>query len=111
MNPLRQAARLTRPVIRARIPQRAISTTSRLSAESAPAVKGDHASDHAQHDSHGHDSHYDAPGGWLWGIRPGEKYESEGWEIPFYLMCGGLAVAVVAYTMKEDTSYVCPEGN
>lgn len=41
----------------------------------------------------------------MWGVPPGEKREREGWEIPFYVMyCGSLVVAVIAYTMKEDTS-------
>jgi len=114
MNPLRQAAtRLTRPVFRTQIISRPttairpVSTTPRFLAESthatAPASSGDHASEHAEH-GHGHESHYDPPGGWLWGERPGEKYEREGWEIPFYVMCAGYVVAVIAYTMKEDTS-------
>jgi hypothetical protein len=60
----------------------------------------------ASHDDHhGHESHYDPPGGWLWGVPPGEKRQREGWEIPFFtLFCGGNVVAVVAYSMKEDTS-------
>ncbi|KAK3402241.1 NADH:ubiquinone oxidoreductase 11.6kD subunit [Sordaria brevicollis] len=49
--------------------------------------------------------HYDPPSGWLFGVRPGEKYEREGWEIPFfYGMCGSFAVASVAYAFKPDTS-------
>lgn len=110
MNPLRQAAgRLTRPSFRTSIISRPnpsvqrYSTTPRLLATTAE-TKGDHHAVHAEHDSHGHESHYDPPGGWLWGIRPGEKAEREGWEIPFYVMCAGYIVAVVAYSMKEDTS-------
>ena len=65
-----------------------------------------HPSD--QHGDHGHgehESHYDPPGGWLWGIRPGEKYEKEGWENLFwYGFCGSWVVAVGLYVMKEDTS-------
>lgn len=80
---------------------RALSTTPRLLASHA-AEKGDHHAVHAEHGEH--DSHYDPPGGWLWGIRPGEKAEREGWEIPFYVMCAGYVIAVIAYSMKEDTS-------
>ena len=55
------------------------------------------------HDGHG--SHYDPPGGWLWGIRPGEKYEKEGWEnLFFYGFYGSIGLAVVAYAFKPDTS-------
>ncbi|KAK5942967.1 hypothetical protein PMZ80_003972 [Knufia obscura] len=110
MNPLRQAAtRLTRPAFRTQIisrpttAARSFSTTPQILASTAAAKTGDHSSDHAEH-GHGHESHYDPPGGWLWGLRPGEKYEREGWEIPFYVMCAGYVVAVIAYTMKEDTS-------
>jgi len=110
MNPIRQAAaRLSRPVFRTQIISRPtsatrhFSTTPRILASTAAAKTGDHASDHAEH-GHGHESHYDPPGGWLWGIRPGEKAEREGWEIPFYVMCAGYVVAVIAYSMKEDTS-------
>ena len=61
------------------------------------------ASDHADHG--GHESHYDEPGGWLWGIRPGEKYEKEGWEnLMWYGFAGGWVVAIAVYAGKEDTS-------
>jgi len=111
MFPFRQATRRlsVRPVLRAAplskntVPNRYLTVTRSVRATTA-AKTGDHASDAAQHDTHGHDSHYDPPGGWLWGLRPGEKAEREGWEIPFYVMCGAYVVAIVAYTMKEDTS-------
>ncbi|KAF7513303.1 hypothetical protein GJ744_009724 [Endocarpon pusillum] len=52
-----------------------------------------------------HSSHYDPPGGWLWGIRPGEKYEKEGWEnLFFYGFYGSIGLACVAYAFKPDTS-------
>ena len=58
--------------------------------------------------SGGHDAehgHYDPPGGWLWGIRPGEKYEKEGWEGLFiYGFWGSFIVAGIAYAFKPDTS-------
>lgn len=48
---------------------------------------------------------YDPPTGWLFGVRPGEKYEREGWEIPFYtLFCGSLVVGGVLMAFKPDTS-------
>ncbi|KAK0617139.1 ESSS subunit of NADH:ubiquinone oxidoreductase [Immersiella caudata] len=48
---------------------------------------------------------YDPPTGWLFGVRPGEKYEKEGWEnIFFYGFCGSLGVFAVAYAFKPDTS-------
>lgn len=49
-------------------------------------------------------SHYDAPTGWLWGIKPGEKPEAEGWEWPMYFFCGILGVTGVALAFKPDTT-------
>jgi hypothetical protein len=55
----------------------------------------------------GHGSSYDPPSGWLFGVKPGEKYEKEGWEGPMYYgFCGAMVFAVVAYAFKPDTRYV-----
>lgn len=51
-----------------------------------------------------HESQWDAPSGWLWGVKPGEKPEPEGWEWPMYLMCGSLVLTGVALAYKPDTS-------
>src|SRR5277367_497586 len=52
-----------------------------------------------------HGDHYDPPGGWLWGLRPGEKYEKEGWEGLFYYgFYGSFVVAAIAYAFKPDTT-------
>lgn len=54
-----------------------------------------------------HGSHYDPPTGWLFGVKPGQKYEKEGWEnIWYYGFIGSFLVAGVAYVFKPDTSYV-----
>jgi len=59
----------------------------------------------SQSSDHGHESPYDPPTGWLWGIKPGEKYEKEGWEnVMIFGFCGGLGLAVIAYAFKPDTS-------
>ncbi|CEJ91701.1 Putative NADH:ubiquinone oxidoreductase 11.6kD subunit [[Torrubiella] hemipterigena] len=47
---------------------------------------------------------FEPPSGWLWGIKPGEKPEPEGWEWPMYLFCGSLLVATAAIAFKPDTS-------
>ncbi|CAH0052725.1 unnamed protein product [Clonostachys solani] len=47
---------------------------------------------------------WDPPTGWLWGIKPGEKPEPEGWEWPMYIFCGALAAATVALAFKPDTT-------
>lgn len=53
-------------------------------------------------DSHG--PHLDPPGGWLWGVKPGEKPEKEGWEnIWFYGFWGTMLFGVVGYAFKPDS--------
>ncbi|KAK4109699.1 hypothetical protein N656DRAFT_800611 [Canariomyces notabilis] len=48
---------------------------------------------------------YDPPSGWLWGVKPGEKYQNEGWEGPFfYGFWGSIIVFAIAYAFKPDTS-------
>jgi hypothetical protein len=53
---------------------------------------------------HGNESQFDAPGGWLWGIKPGEKAEPEGWEWPMYVFCGSLVATGIALAFKPDTT-------
>jgi hypothetical protein len=54
---------------------------------------------------HAHEDHYDPPSGWLFGVKPGEKAEKEGWEgIWIYGFFGSLGLAVVGYAFKPDTS-------
>lgn len=56
-----------------------------------------------------HGSHYDPPTGWLFGVKPGEKYQKEGWEgAMYYGFIGSLVIAGIAYVFKPDTSYVDP---
>ncbi|KAI5293410.1 hypothetical protein KEM52_005556 [Ascosphaera acerosa] len=52
-----------------------------------------------------HGDHYDPPTGWLFGVKPGEKYVKEGWEGLFmYGVWGSLIATGVAYAFKPDTS-------
>ncbi|KAK4085235.1 uncharacterized protein Triagg1_225 [Trichoderma aggressivum f. europaeum] len=53
---------------------------------------------------HGNESQFEPPSGWLWGVKPGEKPEPEGWEWPMYLFGASLLVAGVALAFKPDTS-------
>ena len=79
----------------------------------AAAAAVPHAESHeAHHDAgHGDESPYDPPGGWLWGVPPGEKYQNEGWENAMKWGFGGCAVlAVVGYAFKPDTRSVRAEG-
>ncbi|KAI0888187.1 ESSS subunit of NADH:ubiquinone oxidoreductase [Annulohypoxylon maeteangense] len=55
--------------------------------------------------SSSHGPQYDPPTGWLFGVKPGEKYQKEGWENSFfYGFCGSVAVGAIAYGFKPDTS-------
>ena len=77
--------------------------TSSTQTTRAASTTSTHAADEHGHTEH--ESHYDPPGGWLWGIRPGEKYEKEGWEgIFIYGFFGSVIVAGIAYAFKPDTS-------
>jgi hypothetical protein len=52
-----------------------------------------------------HESPYDPPSGWLFGVKPGEKYQNEGWERIFvWGFWGSCLVTVVAYAYKPDSS-------
>ncbi|KAL4896686.1 ESSS subunit of NADH:ubiquinone oxidoreductase [Aspergillus ambiguus] len=52
-----------------------------------------------------HGDHYDPPTGYLFGVKPGQKYVKEGWEnMWYYGFIGSLLVAGVAYVFKPDTS-------
>jgi len=58
-------------------------------------------------DSHASESHYDPPGGWLWGIPPNEKPKREEWETVWYWgFFGSLILGGIAYAYKPDTRYV-----
>ncbi|KAF2651732.1 hypothetical protein K491DRAFT_681895 [Lophiostoma macrostomum CBS 122681] len=65
-------------------------------------TKATRAGDHG----HGHgESFYDPPGGWLFGRKPGEPKEREGWEpIMYYIFFPSLLLGVVGYAFKPDTS-------
>lgn len=83
-----------------------LCTRSRTPLRLASTHPTSHDAKHDDHGHGGHDDHFDPPGGWLWGQRPGEKYEKEGWEGLAWVFVASWVVAVAAYTMKEDTSYV-----
>jgi len=54
---------------------------------------------------HAHEDQYDPPSGWLFGVKPGEKAEKEGWETVWvWGFFGSLGLAAVAYAFKPDTS-------
>ena len=56
-----------------------------------------------------HGDPYDPPSGYLFGVKPGQKYVKEGWEnVWYYGFIGSLLAAGVAYIFKPDTSYVLP---
>ncbi|KAK3945574.1 putative NADH-ubiquinone oxidoreductase [Diplogelasinospora grovesii] len=96
MPALIRAVRATRAV-RSTIPTTtATATASAVRAFSATTKVSGGAS---------HGPQYDPPTGWLFGVKPGEKYQNEGWETPFfYGFCGSLVLFTIAYAFKPDTS-------
>ncbi|KAI8942764.1 hypothetical protein NX059_000808 [Plenodomus lindquistii] len=85
MNALRATRALRTLPLRTAAPLRTFSQS--------PIVKG------------GHEHSYDPPTGWLFGVKPGEQYEKEGWEgIMFWGFGGSFAFAIIAYAFKPDTS-------
>ncbi len=84
------------PLISLLVPT-ATSTTPARTISSTPTAR----------EADSHDSHYNPPSGWLWGVPPGQKYQKEGWEgIWNWGFYGSLGLAVVAYAYKPDTRYV-----
>ncbi|KAI5923389.1 ESSS subunit of NADH:ubiquinone oxidoreductase-domain-containing protein [Camillea tinctor] len=79
------------------------SATSPASPSTTPTARRAFSATARTPASHG--PQYDPPTGWLFGVKPGEKYQKEGWETPFfYGFCGSLVLAGVAYGFKPDTS-------
>lgn len=70
-----------------------------------PAAAKSFSSSASRPADHAHEDHYDPPGGWLFGVKPGETKEKEGWEnVWVWGFFGGLGLGVVAYAFKPDTS-------
>ncbi|KAI1274644.1 ESSS subunit of NADH:ubiquinone oxidoreductase-domain-containing protein [Xylaria sp. FL0933] len=82
---------------------RAALQQSKSTTTAAPSTRHQFTASARTSASHG--PQYDPPTGWLFGVKPGEKYQKEGWETPFfYGFCGSLLLAGVAYGFKPDTS-------
>ncbi|KAI4682476.1 uncharacterized protein J4E88_005366 [Alternaria novae-zelandiae] len=55
----------------------------------------------------GHGPSYDPPSGWLFGVKPGEQYEKEGWENAMYWGFGG---AIQTWALEEARRRLEAEG-
>jgi hypothetical protein len=103
---LRAAKTLTFAQRSAALSQRCAFSTTTDEAEQLNRLQklaAEHAAEHAG--DHAHEDHYDPPTGWLFGVKPGEKAEKEGWEgIWVWGFFGSLGLATVAYAFKPDTS-------
>ncbi len=97
----RLPSRLARPTATSLLPTARVPLATRTPLRQASTAHDDHGHGHG---AGGHDDHYDPPAGWLWGQRPGEKAEKEGWEGLAWVFVASWVVAIAAYTMKEDTS-------
>ncbi|KAH7381054.1 ESSS subunit of NADH:ubiquinone oxidoreductase-domain-containing protein [Cadophora sp. MPI-SDFR-AT-0126] len=84
---------------------RSITSPSSTSLRIALTTRAFSSTPAARAADHAHEDHYDPPTGWLFGVKPGEKAEKEGWETVWvYGFFGSLAAGVVAYAFKPDTS-------
>ncbi|KAI1194434.1 ESSS subunit of NADH:ubiquinone oxidoreductase-domain-containing protein [Nemania serpens] len=93
------------PVVRATTAVRATRTALQQSATATAAAPSSRQFTASARTPAAHGPQYDPPTGWLFGVKPGEKYQKEGWETPFfYGFCGSLLLAGVAYGFKPDTS-------
>ncbi|KAL2888387.1 NADH ubiquinone oxidoreductase 11.6kD subunit [Ceratocystis lukuohia] len=73
-------------------------------ASSPVAVRG-FATSAARLGGGGNGNNFDPPTGWLWGVKPGEKAEKEGWEGPvYYVFLPSFVVLAIALAFKPDTS-------
>jgi hypothetical protein len=95
---------LPRPVALTRVAN-SISQSSPLTISQRTFVRGFSQTKQRKAADHAHEDHYDPPSGWLFGVKPGEKAEKEGWETVWvWGFFGSLALGVVAYAFKPDTS-------
>lgn len=78
--------------------------TVRCMRQPVAATRNFSISSRQQGGGHGNESQFDPPTGWLWGIKPGEKPEAEGWEWPMYIFGGGLLATGIALAFKPDTT-------
>ncbi|PQE17580.1 hypothetical protein CJF30_00009550 [Rutstroemia sp. NJR-2017a BBW] len=86
---------LTRSLPRAISLSKSSTTLTKLSPSTAIPLHRNLSSTHAPR-SADHGDHYDPPSGWLFGVKPGEKPEKEGWEnIWVYGFLGTCAFGVV----------------
>ncbi|KAJ4342742.1 hypothetical protein N0V87_000951 [Didymella glomerata] len=57
-------------------------------------------------DSH----HYDAPSGWLFGVKPGEEYKKEGWENATFYVFIPMMVLIQTWALEEARRRLEAEG-
>lgn len=85
-----------------------LARSATVASSSAPAQRAAAAalfSTTARRAADAHGPQYDPPTGWLFGVKPGEKPEKEGWEgLMLYGFGGSLLLFSVAYAFKPDTS-------
>jgi hypothetical protein len=96
---------LPRPVALTRVANSISSQSSALAISQRIGVRAFSQSTETKAADHAHEDHYDPPSGWLFGVKPGEKAEKEGWEtVWIWGFFGSLGLGVVAYAFKPDTS-------
>ncbi|KAL8392885.1 hypothetical protein RB595_002903 [Gaeumannomyces hyphopodioides] len=94
-----------RPSIALRAATRALRQQSRTSGAAAAPQRAAALFSTSVRRGASHGPEYDPPTGWLFGVKPGEKYQKEGWENIMWIgFFGSLAVFTVAMAYKPDTS-------
>lgn len=53
---------------------------------------------------HSNESQFDPPTGWLFGVKPGQKTEYEGWEWPMVAFGATIVGTGVAFAFSPDTT-------
>lgn len=106
MPPLRPSASAASSLVRSAIASTTNTTTNSLAKTTTlPARRAALFSTTARRSAGAHGPQFDPPTGWLFGVKPGEKAEKEGWEgLLLYGFCGSMVVFTVAYAFKPDTS-------
>ncbi|KKA30035.1 hypothetical protein TD95_001535 [Thielaviopsis punctulata] len=91
-------------MLRSRVALPALRSSLRIPATARAVPLRTFTSSALRRGGHG-ENDFDPPTGWLWGVKPGEKPEKEGWEGPvYYVFLPSFVLFAIALAFKPDTS-------